>query len=149
MALRLNPSDTRAIVFRGRYDMLTGDSDACMEYIELAKRYNPYARYHLPMGLALFTSRQYDAALNEFDSIRNPHAIVDAFRAATMAHLGLSVKAAQTAEVFLSKVRVQRELVNPETPEHWVTLITERYPYKKTSDMDHLVEGLRKAGIPE
>ena len=149
IALRLNPSDVRAIVYRGRYDMLVGDPDACITRIQEAKRYDPYGKFHPAMAFPLFTSRQYDSALSEFNNIRDPHAIVYAFRAATLAYLGKQAEAARAVENFLEKVQSQWEPDSADTRLNWVELIAQRFPYKKRRDLDHLIVGLRNAGIPE
>ena len=34
-------------------------------------------------------------------------------------------------------------------PASWLGFVAERWPFKQPEDMNHLLQGLRKAGLPE
>jgi len=70
-ALRINPNDTRVLVYYSRHAVFVGDTDKAIALCEQARSLNPYGKYDWPIALALFVARQYEEAIRYMEEIRN------------------------------------------------------------------------------
>ena len=108
--------------------------------LEKAMRLNPFYPFYYPhyIGLANLAMGQYDEAAAAFkrSTALNPEVIwPHAFLAACYGHLGDIAQArAELAEVHR---------INPAFTIAWLLRLV---PYKRTTDSDVVVAGLRKAG---
>ena len=58
-------------------------------------------------------------------------------------------KAKDLAVKFIADAEAKLNVLEAPLPKSWLGFVAERWPFKLREDMDHLLEGLRKAGIPE
>jgi adenylate cyclase len=141
-AIALNPNfaDYRlSFVFQ-----LVGEQAKAIEAAKAQMRLDPFHPHFAPLmlGEALYLLKQYREAqqwLREATGRAPKHPYGHAWLAATYAQLGqLEDARAQAAEVLR---------LNPEYKINATHRVTSAF--KRTEDMDHLADGLRKAGLPE
>jgi adenylate cyclase len=141
-ALSLNPNHPQALVARGNVDLYSGDPARAIPYYEKAIRHDPGQSQHKHfLALAYFIAGAYETAAAIFKEriALTPNTDLSrAFLASALGHLGRRDDAAT----------VWRELreINPRySPASHVA----RMPFSKPADADRLIDGLRKAGLPE
>jgi tetratricopeptide (TPR) repeat protein len=143
-ALDINPNCSLAHGSIGTVLAWSGDPDAAIRSNELALRMNPddptnFFR-HLGLSLANYLAVRYEVALAQAISVLEvrPHW-----------WLGLLFNAAGAAQLDRSEDahRALRELerVRPGTTCRSLSIL----PFATARDRDHLLDGLRKAGLPE
>jgi adenylate cyclase len=141
--IEIEPSNADAHVNLAGALHFSGESEQAIPLIEKAMRLNPYFPFFYPhyIGMANLALQRYDAAVAALKrsialnpDVPWPHV----FLAACEGHLGNSASARdQLAEVHR---------INPEFSIAWLTTFM---PYKRSADLDRLVEGLRIAGLRE
>jgi len=141
-ALTLNPDDADAHAIRGLYLTYMCDTAAAINSLATAIRLNPlYPAWYLWFtGFAYYTAKNYEAALAPLReaSRRNPNFISPRLKlAAALARLGNVEEAKETVAEILS--------INPN---YNVELEADR-PFHNPADLEHYLEGLRLAGLPE
>ena len=90
-----------------------------------------------------------DKAVAALNTVRAKLPEVIAWRAASYARLGQDEQARSTAEEFLEVASAGMAACGVPLPESWLDFVAERTPYQRQEDMDHFLDGLRKAGLPE
>jgi hypothetical protein len=93
--------------------------------------------------------RRYDEAKLELQAIHSPAEIMLVWIAAVYAQTGEIEIAGEMAAKFVAKAEGKLILLDAPLPTSWLGFVGERWPFKQQEDMDHLLEGLRKAGMPE
>jgi len=139
-ALNLNPNDLMIAADHANWLVRTGKSEEALQRIDAAMKRDPFPATWIweVRFRALFQLRRYNeaiAALNHASAHGDRHY---AYLAATCAHLG-RIKDAQAAVRGLLQ----------EMPAASVTRIAASEPYSSPHHLDHLIEGLRKAGLPD
>jgi TolB-like protein/class 3 adenylate cyclase/thioredoxin-like negative regulator of GroEL len=143
-AITLDPNDGNSYLAMAYALIHAGRPKEALDFVQKAMRLDPhYPAYHLfVLGLAHFNMEQFNEAAISFERAlkRNPKNYVPLIHlAATYAHLGREQEAAAVIEK-LNKV----------LPIFSVNIISWRIPkYKDPVDLDRLLDGLRKAGLPE
>lgn len=138
-ALSLNPNSDLIVVQQGELLTWLGRPEEGIEWVRRAMRLNPYhpERFWSHLGRAQYTARIYADAIQSFSKLTAPDYTHHAFLAASSAQLGdLTAAAAHAREVL------QRE------PTFTVQGYLGTLHYQRPSDVEHLREGLLKAGLP-
>jgi adenylate cyclase len=148
-ALELNPGDTDALVFMSRFEMLSGRPELAIERIAKANQHNPFGKYNWSLGTAYYAMRRYDEAKLKLQAIHNPAEIMLVWIAAVYAQTGEIEKAGEMAAKFVANATGKLNSSGATLPASWLVFVAERWPFRQPEDMDHLLEGLRKAGLPE
>ncbi|TJV36973.1 MAG: tetratricopeptide repeat protein, partial [Mesorhizobium sp.] len=120
--------------------VLAGRVKEGLEHIRKAFRLNPFPAswYYLTLGQAQYAAGQYEAAVETLRRDETYRTSSRRFLAASLAQLGQVDEARAEAELFL--------VGNPHfTTRHWAS--TE--PFRDAVTLEHFVDGLRKAGLPE
>ncbi len=138
-AITINPSDADGLAGRGNILMWLGQTDAAIETLELAQRIDPElnAVDRFSLSLAYYMNRQYDAAIVAAEhNLRNSES-------SSFSHVALAAAYAQ--------------LGRDEDVSRVVDSIRRSYPtfdpkvfgnkLRKAADLEHLRDGLRKAGF--
>ena len=137
-ALALNPNDAYLLADVADFWCHLGRAEEAIETLRKAMQLNPaypdwYAR---TLAFALFTTGQYDEALQILEktsSLRSRRLL-----SATYAQVGRLEQARAAAREYLA--------ANPNfSTKRWA----ESEPYENPADLEHYVQGLRKAGLPE
>jgi adenylate cyclase len=142
-ALSLNPNYAPATVARGIVYIYTGEPAKAIPYVERAMRLDPTvpAQYLHFLGTAYFVAKDYETAAKMFkDRIAvNPNTDLSrALLASTLGHLGRAEEAR----------RLWRELEEI-NPRYSLEDHIDRLPFKDAADAERIVEGVRKAGLPD
>jgi len=140
-SLTLNPNYANGLSDLGGVLCFAGRSYEAVEMIERAMRLDPFFPYHLfYLGHAYLLIRNYEGALEAFEKTLdgNPDFFpARAFRAVTYVEMGRNEEA-----------RAETALILKRTPGTLIDIWRERLPYKNPEDLDRILAGLRKAGMP-
>jgi adenylate cyclase len=140
ISLRLNPNDAEAWVTFGDLKFHEGRGVEAIACAEKALRLNPHppGYYFWSLGLAQYAAGQYEAAVKSLSKDATYRTESRRILAAALAQLGRLKEARETAKLYLTG--------NPNfTISHWL----ETMPYRDMVTRDRMVEGMRKAGLPE
>ena len=142
-ALFLNPNLPGAWAYKGLYFIYTGKPEDALSVLEQAARRNPFNHtwYLWFVGLAFYCARRYQEAIPPLRrSIdHNPNFIAPRRnRAACYAQLGKSKDAAEQTAMIL-------ELDS----DFSIKKLSTTLPYRDSADLEHYLDGLRKAGLPD
>lgn len=149
-ALELNPNDTEARGIYGDFLTYVGEPEKGLEQFEIAKRHNPFDMSWLPWvkGTAYFTARRYAEAINTFNQIHNPNHEINYWLAASYGHAGRFDEARAKLREFLRIAKRDMAQFPDRNSQAWMTFFDRSIPYKDRRNLDHLCDGLRKAGLP-
>jgi adenylate cyclase len=137
-ALALNPNYDLVVVQMGELLTWLGNAEEGIEWIRKAMRLNPHhpERFWSHLGRAHFVARQYPEAIEAFMRLSATDHSHHAFLAASYAWLGdRTAAAAHVARIYVLD------------PEFDLEAFFATMHYKDDADLQHLHEGLLKAGI--
>ena len=150
-AVALNPNDADAAAILGVILVYFGRVDEGRDWIAKAMRLNPFPPrwYHWYQALACYSARDYDQAVGAIKQIRPLDRWFHAYLAACYAQMDRMEEARAEIAVFV-KAR-QRELLEARSEPlraQTLDLALERASrYRNKADRDHLLDGLRRAGL--
>jgi adenylate cyclase len=138
-ALSLNPNSDLIVVQQGELLTWLGRPEEGIEWVRRAMRLNPYhpERFWSHLGRAQYTARFYADAIQSYSKLTAPDHTHHAFLAASSSQLGNRTAATAHAHEVL-----QRE------PTFTIQKYLETLHYQQPADIEHLREGLLKAGLP-
>jgi hypothetical protein len=93
--------------------------------------------------------RRYQEAKLILQAIHSPAEIMLVWMAAVCAQAGEIEKARDLAVKFVASAEQKLNSLGAPLPTSWLGFVAERWPFRLQQDMDHLLQGLRKAGVPE
>jgi len=137
-ALALAPNDTEVLAVLCEPYALVGLPEKGIASVKRARELDPVLRAapwpHEFLALAYFVNRQHEEALAE--AVQADGA-VPLLAAASQAALGRLDEARATVGEALAR-----------EPDLTLAAVRQRYPFRDPADLDHLIENLRKAGLP-
>jgi TolB-like protein len=139
-AIALMPNDFRAICGKGVLLAYFGEHGVAIEWLTTAVRLNPYPpEWYAPvLGMALYSARRYAEALAMLAVVGSVSPWPSIYLAACLARLNRL----DEARAGITKWSTE-----------WPTLSMVEYarnePFKNSADLEHLLEGLSKAGLLE
>jgi len=139
-ALELNPNDADVLVESAWLLAYVGRAEEGIENARRAMRLNPrYPDWYLwALGVASYDAQRYEEAVTALENRKNPNLKSNLYLAAAYAQLGRQNEAQATVKKILAD--------NPESSiERWG--LTQ--PYQNEAALNHYIDGLRKAGLPE
>jgi len=138
-AMELNPNDPDLIIQQGTLEIFSGRPQAALEFIDKAERLNPrppnWYRHH--RGLALYGLGLYAEASAVFERMIARPKYVGRFLAASYAQSGRPAEAKAAAAAALSM-----------EPGFNLRRYAAVEPYRSSADLDHMIAGMRNAGLP-
>ena len=143
-AVQIQPSDADARVYLGYFLMWAGRPEESIETLQKAMRLNPQglgARYPTFLGFAYFTARRYEEAittLEKLDGGFSPILVSLAVITAAYTKVGREEEAKASAQRLVEVF-----------PNFSLGSWGDRLPFKNPEDSNHLLDALRKAGLPE
>ena len=144
-AVSLNPNDPELTQGLGFVLTYVGYPEEGCTNLMLARRLNPCAD-STPLGISLYLSGRYQDATEFLEGKRRWGAL---YSAAANAQLGYLEEAQKAFQSFIGSMQVEaRERGKPE-PSPKNLLDIELADLRRESDRIHLLDGLRKAGLPE
>lgn len=149
LALELNPNEYYNYCFKSWFEVCAGNLDEGIACVSHAVRLNPL----LPdgciytQGFAQYISSDYKGALASFGRMTREWLEVQACVAACYARIGRMPEARAAADRF--RVGAEDFVVRPDADEeswrhYWLRL----FPFKDAGNLDHLIDGMRLAGLP-
>ena len=142
-AVALNPNDAKTRAQYANALVFAGQSDEALRQIGIAIRLDPHYPGHYPhfQGRAFFTLRRYEEAEHVFAQAvtRSP--------GWPMTHVMLA--AAKAALDKMDAARAELDEALTISPDLNLRHIPRAYPYRDEADLDHLINTLRQAGLPE
>jgi len=150
-ALASNPNDTEARLYYAVYLIATGQADAAIEQLDLAKRQNPFDLSWAPWvrGMAYFTARRYGEAIAVLNQIPEPINEIRGWLTACYAQTGQLTEAKASLDEFLRIARHDMVVYPGDRLEDWESYWHGAMEYRDQRDFDHLFEALHKAGLPK
>ncbi len=140
-SLALNPNRPNLMAGLGILYGFRGEPARGLEYFREALAIDPHfdpSWYWRNRAVVHLIAHEYEEAINGFNRAPIMPDWVEAYLAASTAHLGRMDEARQHAAAALRL-----------TPNLTIHAILSRDPYRRQEDIDHIADGLRKAGIPE
>ncbi|HVP99028.1 MAG TPA: adenylate/guanylate cyclase domain-containing protein [Roseiarcus sp.] len=139
-ALSLNPNSDLIVVQQGEILTWLGRPEEGIDWIRRAMRLNPYhpERFWSHLGRAQYGAKFYGDAIASYGKLTAPDYTHHAFMGASAAQLGDKVAAGAHAREVLMR-----------EPAFTTKSFLETMHYRQPADVDHLREGLLKAGLPE
>jgi TolB-like protein/Tfp pilus assembly protein PilF len=148
-ALALLPCDSTIMLNYGMCLAFAGDPDAGLEFIAAGERIDPLLNLAGPWvrGIAHYSARRYQDAITALREIPDPPVEVHGWLAACHAQLGQPEEA--RAAIDKHEARARREFPDfpGDTPGGWARYWWWMVPYRDDDDLEHVLEGLRKAGL--
>jgi len=138
-AIAINPNDANGLAGRGNILMWSGQTDAAIETLELAQRIdpelNPFDRFAL--SLAYYLKGRYDAAVEQAEvNLRNTSG-ANFSRIVLAAAYAEQNRAQDTARIVTTIHRIDPTFDAKEFGTKFLSSV----------DLEHLRNGLRKAGL--
>lgn len=136
----LNPNDADTAAQMGLQLAFAGRPDEGVEWLEKAMRLNPYHPdwYYEDLGQALYSARRYEEACRVLERVMAPPFWVVVWLAACYAQLDRLADAQRLA----SDVQATVKGID------WGRYVRDKEPFESEADMNHWLDGLRKAGFP-
>jgi adenylate cyclase len=149
-AIRLNPNDADILSLRGLFLSYLGRPEEGMESLEMALRRNPFGMdwYLWCLGIAQSTAAKHDKAVRAWREMSNTPTEVFACLAASYAHLGQMDAARRNLATFLERSRDELADFPGDDVAGWRSYWFKSFPYRDPENLEQLVDGLRKAGLP-
>ena len=148
-ASALLPCDSSIMLNRGNCLTFSGDCDAGLEIIATGERCDPTSLQSGPWlrGMAQYSVRRYQDAITALREMPDPPVEVHGWRTACHAQLGQPEKARAALSDFEAQAREDFSTFPGDTPGAWARYWWCMAPYRDDADLEHLFEGLRKAGL--
>lgn len=149
-ALTLNPYDADRITDTATGLMYLGEHDRAIDIVKRAMTVNPNhpESYLADLAELYFMKREYTDAISLFETVSDRPPKRAAWKAATYAQMGHVEEAHGAVEEFCRQVRAIWAGPGNAGPAEFVAWSLSQAPFKSRQDYDHLVSGLRKAGLP-
>jgi adenylate cyclase len=140
-ALSLNPNRPSTLTSLGCLYAYLGRPDEALEYFKTARSLDPFfepSYYWRMLGVVLFVARRPDEAISAFKKSPNLPFWVHGFLAACYAITDRMEDARRHAAEVLRLA-----------PNFSIVRLATKDPFKSEVDRQYLIDGLRKAGLPE
>jgi adenylate cyclase len=147
-ALRLNPSDARVLVYYSRHAVFDGRPELSVELMHRALQLNPFGKYNWYLGLAKFAAHSYEEAIALLRNVRDPSPAVEALLAGSFAQLDRMDEAKTAYKRFLELAGKTPMMQALKDAMDWRNYFSARWPFRDKADLEHLLNALRKAGLP-
>ena len=131
------------------YRMFTGNPEDALAQLDRAQRLNPFGRYGYVIGMINYSAKRYEDAIAALKTVRHRNPAVHAWLAASYAQLERSEEAKAASAQFVAAAEAGMQKVGASPPDSWLLWFANRHPYTRRADLEHVLEGLRKAGLSE
>ncbi|MDH3688149.1 MAG: tetratricopeptide repeat protein [Gammaproteobacteria bacterium] len=139
-ALELNPNNADILADRAEALYTSGKADEAITCVRQAMQLNPYHPewYLWNLGIAYYVARQYTDAVQTLNQMTNHNLDSRLYLAASYAQLG-QIKEAEAETRWILEIDSGFTLQK----------LSHTHMYKNPVDIEHLLDGLRKAGLAE
>jgi len=149
-ALELNPNDADAYCLQGWCHVYAGEGDEAISCTDRSMRLTPFDLDDCLQAqfAAHYMARRYADALVSLARLPDPSVDIEVLRAACYAQLGHDDDARQALETFMSEAPEEFADWPGEDPKAWRRHWAQQYPFRDPRNLEHLLDGFRKAGLP-
>jgi adenylate cyclase len=139
-AMALNSTDIRITSQRAMWLAYTGRGDEAVQTLDADLQRDPFPPAWIwdYRGVALFEARQYEKAIRALSHLTTIYYWDYCYLVAAYAHLNQMEQARSCAAEILRA-----------RPDFTIGDVRKIEPFKDPADLEHLLDGLRKAGLPE
>jgi TolB-like protein/Flp pilus assembly protein TadD len=150
MAHKLNPNDYDLFCLWAWVLALSGKAEEAIACAGHAIRLSPLTPEdcYSAQCVAAYSAGQYEEALIPLDSIPAPSNIVNAYRAMCYAQLGREPEARQAMADYLEQASTVMAAYPGTDSDRWRQYWAVATPFESPDDLEHLLDGLHKAGLP-
>ena len=150
-AITLNPNDYYNYCFKSWFLTCSGDPDEGIVCANEALRRSPLVNDGClySIGFADYMAGRYEQALTTFGKMSFTFVEVQACIGACYAQIGRMDDARTAANEFLDRARAELAIYPAKDSDSWREYWLRLLPFKEASKLEHLLDGLRKAGLPE
>lgn len=150
-ALQLNPNDAESIAVYALYLCALGNHEESLRQFDLAARLDPFDPgwrlwFH---GVAYYSARRYDEAIDLLVDVHEPANEINGWLAASLAQTGRTEEAGRYLDRFLENAKKEFVRYPGDRLGDWEPYWNDTMRYKNRADLDHLLDGLRKAGLED
>ena len=148
-AIALNQNDEEAHGIYGVILTAVGEHDAALEQFATARRYNPfeYTWVTACRGVALFSARRYQDAIDTLIQLPEPNNEVRCWLAASYAKAGRLDEARATLAKFLAEAEGDMADFPGRSLARWKPHLRGFMEYRDACDSEHLFDALAAAGL--
>lgn len=148
-AVDLNPNDIAARGILGFYYSAIGEPELALREYQEVRRRDPMELNWTPWlrGIAYFTARNYGEAIATFREVSLPINEIHFWLAISYAHNGEMKTAGDELQTFLDNAKIDMADFPGEQPDDWRDYAFAASAYRDAENIDHLIGGLRKAGM--
>ena len=138
--LELNPNNPLLLAQRGYLLAYVGRSDEGVEWMNKVIRLDPFhpEAYYANLGIALHAAHRYADAINVFKRVPEPKATHQAYRISCHAKLDP-----------VSQADEYKNKLFDLDPDFTISGYAKSLRYKNPADLEHYLDGLRAAGLPD
>jgi adenylate cyclase len=154
LAASLNPHDANLLAEFGEAMVYVGEPDKGLELIQQAIKMNPHLSewYHVDVAWVHYVKRHYRAAITQVAKLALPNAdallILAASHAQVADHcLAEGMEADAILEKKLARKALRRAKIG--RPRWTINKERQKSPFKREEDLNHWLNGLIKAGLPQ
>lgn len=149
-AIELNPNDYWGYCLKAWLLALSGEPDQALTCAVKAIRLSPVNTYDCRVAqfLSAYTARRYRDALMALGNIAEPVNEVNALLGVCYAQLGRDTEARRVMTDYLAGARQEIADYPGADSDRWRSYWDRKFPFKDQADLNHLLEGFVKAGLP-
>jgi tetratricopeptide (TPR) repeat protein len=149
-ALSFNPNEYWNFCLKGWLATLAGDADEGITCTSEAIRLNPFSHDSclFVQFLAAYSARRYHEAIAAIARMSHPEFVTSALLAACYAQQGRDSEARREMSAYQKVAPSQITNYPGEDGDAWRKYWGRLFPFKHASDVEHLLDGFRKAGLP-
>ncbi len=150
-AIALNPNDYNILCIRGWCLVLSGDLAESIACMSEALRVNPFAPDDclIALGIAEYTACHYEAAIEHFGKITGWAVLKGACLAACYAQTDRDGEARAAIAEALERAKTELTTQPGAEAESLRSYLADMFRFQDPASFEHLLDGLRKAGLPE
>jgi adenylate cyclase len=147
-AVNLNPNSATGYLALADAQAFNGDPEAAIMSVRKAMRLDPnfQAPYLTVQGRAYFDLQQYDQAIA---SLKRAISINPDDNESLVLLLASYGQRQQKDQLVNSLEQLNRKLERENLPKFTLDWPKNRWPYRNSEDRNRLIQGLKKAGVPE
>jgi TolB-like protein len=145
----LNPNDAHAIAHLAYFHSCVGELDLAIRELETLQRRSPLDDSRWLMGIAYYTARRYEPAVAALTAVHEPVNEIRLWLAVSLAQAGRRDEAAAKLQQFLDHAHADMARFPGRRLMELRPYLDGIVQYQDERDLNHLLDGLRLAGVAE